>query len=300
MKILCALFLYAASCLTAYALLPATGAGPGANAVAPSYTGPGDIVGGALAWGGLRAYSAATRGTKAVNVCNVADVACADLSTDASTGALVITTIGGSSCSVVVCTIKTLYDQSGTLSCTGSTACDFTNATIANRPVLTVSCINGLPCMTFAGASSQRLDTGGIAPSRAIPYTVSWVAKLTGAIQSAVFDSTNGGQQGFGFNPPNTIYVFAGGFIAGAATDGVFHTSQTVVNAASSDLVVDGVSNTGDAGSDTIGNRFLIGSTAAANFLSGSVVEAGVWPSAFSAGNKTSMNTNQTTFWGPF
>jgi hypothetical protein len=58
------------------------------------YTGPGDIAPGAKAWWGLRAYSAAKRGTRAVNVCNVSDVACVDFNTDATTGTLVIT-VGG-------------------------------------------------------------------------------------------------------------------------------------------------------------------------------------------------------------
>src|SRR5216684_5005777 len=94
-----------------------------------AFVGSGDIVGGWQVWYGLRAFSAAKRGTKAINVCNVSDVACADFLTDATTGALVVTTVGGSDCSVVVCIIKTLYDQSGALACTG--ACDNTQATIS-------------------------------------------------------------------------------------------------------------------------------------------------------------------------
>ena len=40
-------------------------------AAAAGYTGPGDIVSGAKVWYGLRAYNAADRGNKLVNVCNV-------------------------------------------------------------------------------------------------------------------------------------------------------------------------------------------------------------------------------------
>jgi hypothetical protein len=55
---------------------------------AASYTGPGDVVSGAKAWYGLRAYSAATAGTKAIRLCDHLGANCADISTSASTGKL--------------------------------------------------------------------------------------------------------------------------------------------------------------------------------------------------------------------
>ena len=90
------------------------------------YQGPGNIVSGAFAAWSLRAYNSAALGKKVINVCNVGDVACADLSSDPTTGKLVISTIGGSSCSVITCTVKTINDQSGG-------GYNMTQATIASR-----------------------------------------------------------------------------------------------------------------------------------------------------------------------
>src|ERR1700733_9426847 len=55
------------------------GSSPIARVTPPSYTGPGDVVPGALAWWGLRAYGAATAGTKAINICRASDSTCEDI-----------------------------------------------------------------------------------------------------------------------------------------------------------------------------------------------------------------------------
>jgi len=86
-----------------HAQVPMSHAGLGAPAVVGGYTGPGDVVSGAAAWYGVRAYSAATRGNPALNLCNVNDATCSDVSTDASTGNLSFGgTIGGQSCNFSV------------------------------------------------------------------------------------------------------------------------------------------------------------------------------------------------------
>src|SRR5216684_3558491 len=120
------------------------------------FTGPGDVVSGATAWYGLRAYSTADRGNKLVNVCDPANVTCADWLSDALTGKLVATTnpLNGTDCTVsTTCTLNTFYDRSGANSCAGAVPCDATQATAANRPTLTWSCINSLPCAVFNGTS---------------------------------------------------------------------------------------------------------------------------------------------------
>ena len=67
-----------------------------------SYTGPGNVVSGASAWWGLRAYNAADLGNNLINVCNPGDGACVNMVSSASTGALVVTTVGGEACSFAV------------------------------------------------------------------------------------------------------------------------------------------------------------------------------------------------------
>jgi hypothetical protein len=103
-----------------------------------SYTGEGDLVLTGLtpkAWGGLRAFSSLTCGQKAVNVCwpnGAGPEQCTDFLTSATTGNLVVTAISGHNCtSAGECTIKTFYDQTGLLGCSGP--CDWTQATVANR-----------------------------------------------------------------------------------------------------------------------------------------------------------------------
>lgn len=73
---------------SASAQVPMTGAGKGApGGGAPAYTGVGDIVAQQY-WYGLRAYSSATRGNAAINLCDNAGANCADVATNASTGVL--------------------------------------------------------------------------------------------------------------------------------------------------------------------------------------------------------------------
>src|SRR5215472_2356967 len=96
----------------AAAQLLTTHAGVSGAPACGGYQGPGDVVSGATAWWGYRAYNAAKCGTAAVNVCNVSDVVCADQSTSATTGQLFLNTVGGTNCvSAGPCTNKTLYDQ---------------------------------------------------------------------------------------------------------------------------------------------------------------------------------------------
>ena len=71
--------------------------------VESSYQGPGDLgISGIYALWSTQAYSSATRGNKAVNVCLPNGGTCADFSTDAVTGKLDVTTISGSSCTATI------------------------------------------------------------------------------------------------------------------------------------------------------------------------------------------------------
>ena len=121
----------------AHAQLSQTHAGGAAGAArsTPAFVGAGDIRSFAVWWSNSRAYSLATRGNPLINVCNStggADVGCADMVTDATTGVLTPATISGISCPGANCTVKTYYDQTG-----GGNSC--TQATVANRNALTAS-----------------------------------------------------------------------------------------------------------------------------------------------------------------
>ena len=258
-----------------------------------AYSGPGDVVSGASAWWGLRAYSSATKGNRIANICNSTggvDVACADISSDSTTGALAPATIGGITCPGANCTVKVLYDQTGN-------GVDLTQTTIANRPALTASCIGALPCMTGNGSSTQ-ISNLGAAPSLSQPITISSVANNTGGAgsEAAITGIAGGGiTQRFRFD--SDVGVYAGAFLTAAAATGTWFSVTCVVNSASSDDVINGTSNTGDAGANAGASNIYLFDDSFGAPLAGKVTEAGWWPSGFSAGNKTAMSANQRAYW---
>lgn len=270
------------------------GMGPGPGTVHSTggggpYVGPGDLQAFPL-WGGLRAFSAATAGTKAANVCNVADVICADMSTDATTGNLVITTIGGSSCAVVTCTIKTLYDKSGN-------NLDFTNTTIATRPTLVVNCVNSLPCMAFNG--SQFLQTTSFGTQNQ-PLSFSAVGmRLSGtgfqplmAAGSAIAIYFN--------NSANQIILFAGSLSSAASqTDGQWHNIQCVFNGASSVIDIDNTLTTVNPGTNAVSAGLVMGSEASFTFfLTGQETELGFLNTGLTTPQMNAIDANQHAYWG--
>lgn len=277
-----------------------TGAGLG-TAAAFVYTGPGDVVSGAKAWWGLRAYNSAKRGTAAVNVCIPLDATCADLSTDATTGALVIGTIGGSSCSVVTCTVKTFYDQSGALYCSGSVACDLTQATIANRPVLTVSCATtSKPCLTWA-AGQGFTAVAAIGTAFTQPYSAMVVMQRTGAFTSSATGVGIGaaGQVQLGLlNSANTAFTFANAVNSTAASDSTWHVLQGVFSSlGTGNTSVDAASHVASNGSATGSGLSFCMAFGCANGVVGLIDEGGWWQ-ADNTTNFGALNTNAKTYWG--
>lgn len=296
----------------ARAQLTLLGVGPGSSGGTPvSYAGPADIAGPPVVWYGTRAVSSAARGTKALNVCNVADVVCADLSTDASTGILVIPAVGGVTCGttvgVNVCTVKTIYDQSGGNNCSGP--CDLTQATIASRAVLTPNCYGALPCLTFA--VNQGYQVAGLA-TFAAPFSISWLANRTGNSTNGYADmffsqqsgSTCSIQAGYAGAASQTL-IYSGNNIAGDATaDGFLVPTIGTWNGASSESFTNGRTapiNVTNSGITSLGGNSGIGSTNPAatgcNDFAGNWVETGAWSGAMSSGNKTSLYQNQNTFY---
>lgn len=293
---------------------------------APAFQGPGDIVSGATAWYGLRAFSSAKRGTKAINLCDNAGANCTDISTDAVTGKLNNPgTLGANNCATSnTCLIKIWYDQSGALSCGGS-ACDESQATNANMATLTFSCVNSLPCAVFAGAQFY------VSPATLASWasgTISAVANRTGAFTSAgniASYGPNTGSANLNFRQvASAVQMFqgTGGIFISNITDSNYHAFQAAFNAASSDLMCGGsagtscsnagVSNSLSPGSSAVSSSATIcigaqqqaaSSTCLATNspLTGQLTEVGVWNgTVFTGTQQTNMNANQITAWGPF
>lgn len=266
-----------------------------------TYIGPGDVVPGAIFWGGLRAYSSASRGTKAVNVCLPADTACSDFFSDATTGQLVITTISGSSCdnSTVICTVKTVYDQTGN-------GKDFTNAGgVYPRIIFRVNCSGSLPCMEFTMTGNASGACNSSFYSTAQPYTIVGPMQRTGDFSalSLIFSADNVGLSAggviYGYTSPNTAAIFSTSPITAAMTDSAFHSLIGIFNGVSSSIVVDSTATTGNPGTATLQTTACIGRTFNANYgLIGYGFETGVWASAFNSTQYGNMNTNIHSFWG--
>jgi hypothetical protein len=276
-----------------------TGAGKGApgGGGGGSYIGPGDLgITTPLAWSGLRAFSSATRGNAAINVCNVADVACADMISDATTGALVITTIGGSDCSIVVCTVKKIYDQTAGGNCTGS--CDLVQNTIASRATLTVSCsgLTSSPCLTFNGTSAvYQSPLSFTGPSQ--PYVFNYVFNHTfTAARQDLGPSVGVNLSG----AANEVFCVFGSFdqlASGSGLDGNWGSLSVLGNSTSSDIHINSTApNIVDCGNGTLTTQFQLGG--ASSFLNGSVVEVGAWNDGPSSSTMDTLSANAHTFWG--
>jgi Alpha-L-arabinofuranosidase B, catalytic len=281
---------------SATSLLPLLGAGAG------NYVGPGDLVSGAKAWYGLRAYNNAygTGSNNAITIRRTSDSTTSNIKI-LTNGAL-DTASATTFCNATTCFIQTFFDQSGALNCS-SAACDATQPTAANQPQLIFNCINTtLPCARFVGASDQKLVTPGVTLI-AQPFTISFSAKRTSTFTSynAVFGSTISGVQG-GYGPAaNQAYIFGGTLPVQTATasDSAYHNVFGILNATSSSLVVD-ATTTGSLSPGTSGvvNSIAIGdSENSTNPFTGDFLETGVWPGALSGANMTSICHNQFVYW---
>ena len=146
-----------------------------------AYTGPANVVSGASYWYGLFAYNSADRGNALVNVCNSTggiDIGCADLFSDATTGALVSATVSGITCPGINCTVKTAYDRSGANNCSGP--CNLTQATVGARPSLLASQIGSLPALVCNGSAPSSLLLVSVTTLSVVqPFTISAVAEQT-------------------------------------------------------------------------------------------------------------------------
>lgn len=296
MKKLLALFLLLASPAWGQVGFGGIIPGPGTvHSAGASYTGPGDVVGSAVGWWGLRAYSAAyaTALGNAVEICTAADALCTVIHVTA-TGGLNAADITTSTCTTT-CTIKTLYDQSGN-------GHNCTKAVEASRPTFLPSGVSaGKPSIHFGTGSNRELACASVATTT-VPWTTVAVA-LSAA-------NPGGNERVFVVNDPNGILVGAGNHWELYASS---TTASTVTNSNSTFYaIVAGTDGTGSGGKIMVSGTLTSGLAAGSNSLAspgqfgaassgninGEVCEGGYWGSLLSAGNTTSMNNNMQTYWG--
>src|SRR5215211_3938725 len=177
-----------------------TVAGAGtAAAAAAAFSGPGDVVSGAAAWWGLRAYSAATTGANLVRIRRVSDNVeqnFVSLSTGALDRASIVTFLAATTGRFV-----TYYDQIGVK--------HLTQATAANQAAVNLSGIGSLVTADFATAGPHFYTTAA-ALAQTQPFTLGAVAKSVnnGAQQSLYLNSSSTAQINYRNSANNQIGLF--------------------------------------------------------------------------------------------
>lgn len=274
--------------------------GPGMPATAGggAYVGPGDLsITGVQAWLGIRAYSLAKAGTKAINLCDNAGANCFDENTNAS-GNLVVGTHGVNNCATSdTCLVKTLYDQSGSTVCAGSVPCDVTTATTANMFTLKHNCRAGTQ-FCLVGGSTTSLIAQAFTAALTQPFTITAVGRRTAGpttFTNLIGDNIGSSVQ-MGFpNISGNAFMYAGTVVAiTGVAEGNMIAENGLFNGASSNFSLNGSSNTVSAGAAGFAD---IAIPAAANQGAIEWHEAGFWSGDQSA-SFTALYGNEHTYWG--
>jgi hypothetical protein len=255
----------------------------------PPYSGPGDVVSGALRWWGLRAYTLASVGTNAVRLRRDSDNAEQDFATITGGGLDIaaITSFKGAANLAIV----TFYDQSGN-------GVHFTQAVAASQPLFILSGFGDHPVCRH-NTFSYRLQAASGFSTLNQPFTFQAVIKRIAdfTTQGYIFDDNVDSVPQLTFNASaNSVGIYGGGQLNASATDNVFHSFHAVFNGASSDMNVDGTATTGNAGTDGFGTNNI--RTNGNNALRADAFEFGVWASAFSGAQSSAMSANQSNYWG--
>ena len=265
------------------------------HAAAPSYTGSGDVVAVASGgfYGGVWAYTSAQRGAAVLNVCNSTggvDVACADVSTDATTGLVPnAPVISGHTCSASLeCTVKIIYNKA-----TGLSDASSLGAVIADRATFKPSCQGSTPCLHFNG--SQGYCSSGTTPFTQPNYTYTAAASISSLSGGndriiATFSSVTV----LGVNGSNQFEIYSGAFAQSAAKSlntfyAIIGTAVTGTGALT--INVNGTQSTGTGGTTVPAGQLCYGSDGGLP-MTGDVMEFRVDPTNLSNGDITTLTSN--------
>lgn len=260
-----------------------------AAAAAVSYTGPGDVVSGAIGWWGLRAYNAAVRGNNVIELRRDSDNTAQTFVslTDGSLDVASITTFKGAANLFV----RTLYDQTGH-------SLDFVQTTAGTQIAFTLAGLGSLPIMQPASGKRFALVAG---PTQAQPFTWYIAVDRTTAVTTSQYYMSMGSNV-IDFNSTtsaNTIRFSSGSGGVYTAADNTWHTFMAHANGASGHLFIDG----SDQGAINLGSTGMSGNLYLLTDIfnedtQGNFVEAGIWPVGFTATNATNIDSNASTYWG--
>lgn len=260
---------------------------PGASA--PAYQGPGDAAA-YVAWWGLRAYSAATAGTKSVLMRRASDNATSNINTLANGD--FDTATAATFCASTSCFLQTIYDKVGTA--------DVTQATTTRQPAYLASCTpNGHPCWVCG----STIYMNGTVPSESLPVTVTYVVNPTAASGNNIIGTQNSStvQAEWNISSSSTFSMMDGSRknAASSSSTGVWVRNALVFNGASSIFYLDGgPGSTSTSGTNSpLTTQTLCGTSGAGNIFSGDMAEYGYAAGAFSSSTVTAVKNNQSAYW---
>jgi hypothetical protein len=266
-----------------------------------AYTGPGDIVSGAMFWYGLRGYTAAysTGSNPAVDLVDQSGANQITINI-LSDGTLDVASISAwqTAHSVTTTKLKTLYDQSG------FTGQNLTQSTVANMPELRLSQIGSLPSIWSPGFPTALYLNATLNQSSPIsPFSIAGVGS-NAADGNDVYTLWEDVTDFFLLEEDGSIkYNMFGGatLVTSSTVDSNVHAVQAVFNGTSSVIRVDATETTGDAGTNTMSANASIRILASAfpdHLWNGKVGEVGGWPVALSSGQRASLQSNAKSYWG--
>lgn len=212
------------------------------------------------------------------------------------TGLGAITITGGV---VSTCTIKVFYDLvPGSTFCT--VPCDQTQATIANRAVLAVSCAptNGRPCAAFNTAAATIYNSPGTT-STALPFSQNWVALRSGLFTTAQDVVACNCLTGF-FTSANSAFAYDGNsaVASGTAADQTVHSVVAENDVTNTNLYVDGtLAGTIASSGGAMTQPYSIGGRSAGSNLQGNFWEGGIVDGVISSGNAGILSIQQNFYW---
>lgn len=260
-----------------------------------SYTGPGDVQSGGIAFWSCRAFSQAKAGTKAYRLIRASDSTQTDINSLAS--GLCDTSTPTTFCTSTTCKYVTWYDQSGAGACSG--ACDLTQSTDADRFVWQASVKNGWPCAASTRTSTQEMTTPSVGTALTT-FGFLTMGERTGST-SLQSNAIAGVGTGFGAGifwsaATNSISAFNGGTITDNthSADSVFHNIiGSFSNGSGSQFIqIDGnTAVTGAAGGNGVSGLLSLGDNGAVG-LDGFFCEAGVWNVFMTTTQAGSVNSN--------
>lgn len=263
-----------------------------------SYTGPGDVVSGALGWWGLRAYSLASIGSNAVRLRETGGSTEQDFATVAGGGLNLAAIAAFKGANNVF--ITKLYDQTGN----GN---DLVQATAIRQPQFLAGTLGTLPAIRYIVANPSALVTSTTF-TQAQPFTWITVAQRSGGfstIANIMSAGPTSADQWGPYNAPNGWFLDTAAALMNYSpvSDSAFHGLAVVPNGASTLIGVDGSLLTPPFSPGTTGlsaDNLYTGTYIddINNPFDGYSTEIGFWGSGFTSGQIASMSTNQHTYWG--